>query len=134
MKNISVEIPRGGMSVELILRGGASSGQVVIVTSDDVEIRLSELELPSAPQRKTQPAANKDQLPAKAPARDLDSILKRLIKLKPTKRGAAVNSIKAMFQLTAPISDAAADKILEDLRRRGSLTIDANDKLKIRSV
>ena len=39
-----------------------------------------------------------------------------------------------MFQLTAPISDEAANKILEDLRKRGFLTIDANDKLQIRNA
>ena len=70
----------------------------------------------------------------KAPARDLDAILKRLTKLKPTKRATAVNSIKAMFQFDAPINDNEANKILEALGRRGNLTIDANDKLQIRNA
>lgn len=70
----------------------------------------------------------------KAPARDLDAIFKRLTKLKPTKRATAVNSIKAMFQFDAPINDEEANKILEALRRRGNLTIDANDKLQIRNA
>ena len=132
MKNITVEVPRNGASITLVLRAGASSGQAVIVTSDDVEIRLAEPASAAGPQPKAQSTANKAKTTSKEPARDLDSILKRLTKLKPTKRAAAVNSIKAMFQLTSPISDGDAHEILEDLRRRGSLTIDANDKLQIR--
>ena len=135
MKNIIIEVPRNGASVQLVLRAGASSGQAVIVASDDVEIRLAEPAPAAAPQPKTPTATNNGKAPApKAPAQDLDSIFKRLTKLKPTKRAAAINSIKAMFQLTAPISDEAANKILEDLRRRGNLTIDANDKLQIRNA
>lgn len=127
MKNISVEVPREGASVQLVLRPGASSGQAVIVAGDNVEVHLANPVSVSAAQPK--PAAN-----GKAPARDLDSILKRLAKLKPTKRVAAINSIKAMFQLTAPISDDDANEILEALRKRGSLTIDANDKLQIHNA
>jgi hypothetical protein len=55
-------------------------------------------------------------------------------KLKPNKRAAAVNSTKAMFQLTDPISDNDGSKILEALRKRGSLTINPNDKLQIRNA
>ena len=39
-----------------------------------------------------------------------------------------------MFQFDAPISDGTANKILEDLRSRGSLKIDANDKIQFRSA
>jgi hypothetical protein len=127
MKNIIIEVPKNGASVQLVLRAGASSGQAVIVASDDVEIHLAEPPPISTAQSKS--TAN-----AKAPAHDLDSILKRLTKLKPNKRAAAVNSIKAMFQLTDPISDNDGSKILEALRKRGSLTINPNDKLQIRNA
>lgn len=60
---------------------------------------------------------------------NLDAILARLIKLKPAKRVTAINSIKAMFQLTTPISDDKAGKIFEALCRRRDLTIDTNGKL-----
>jgi hypothetical protein len=127
MKNISIEVPRNGVSVQLILRAGASSGQAVIVASDDVEIRLAD---PApTPAAQSNPTAN-----GKAPACDLVSILKRLTKTKPTRRAAALNSIKAMFQFTQPIADADANKILEALRKRGSLTIDANEKLHFRNA
>ena len=39
-----------------------------------------------------------------------------------------------MFQFDAPINDDEANKILEALRRRGNLTIDANNKLQIRNA
>ncbi len=127
MKNIIIEVPKNGASVQLVLRAGASSGQAVIVASDDVEIRLAE----PAP---TPAALPKPGPNGKAPARDLDSILKNLTKLKPTKRAKAINAIKTMFQFDAPIDDNEANKILEALRKRGSLSIDANDKLQIRNA
>jgi len=88
MKNISVEVPREGASVHLVLRAGTSSGQAAIVANDDVEVRLVNPVSVSVAQ--TKPAAN-----GKAPAHDLDSILKRLAKL------------------AAPISGDVANKILE---------------------
>jgi hypothetical protein len=130
MKNITIEIPRNGALVQLKLRGTASAGQVVIVASDDVEIHLAEPantatgRVESPPTRSTGKASG-----TKAKAYDLDGILKRLIKLKPTKRDTAVNSIMSMFQFKSPINIETANQILEDLRKRGSVRIDANSKL-----
>jgi len=135
MKNITIEIPRAGASVELSLRAGASSGQVVIVASDDVEIRLKEAAPAVATRPKSLPVTNTGKPPTPKPTtHDLDTILKRLLKLKPTKRVTAVNSIKAMFQFDAPISDETANKILEDLHRRGALIIDAHDRIQFRNA
>ena len=135
MKNIAIAISPAGASVQLILRAGASSGQAVIVASDDVEIRYTDPAPAAKPTGKSPPSKDNGKAPApKAPANDLDTIFKRLTKLKPTKRATAVNSIKAMFQFDAPINDDEANKILEALRRRGNLTIDANDKLQIRNA
>lgn len=135
MKNIRIEVPRHGASVQLVLRAGISSGEAVIVASDDVEIRLTEPAPIAAPQPKAQ-LAKSDGTPSAPSAIKyaLDDIIKRLTKLKPTKRSAAVNSIKTMFQFDAPIDDAEANKILETLRKRGDLTIDAKDKLQIRGT
>ena len=134
MKNIAIAVPPAGASVQLVLRAGASSGQAVIVASDDVEIHYTE---PRAAEvgPKSPPIKNNSKAPtSKATAHDLDTILKRLLKLKPTKRVTATNSIKAMFQFDAPITDEAANKILDDLRKRGSLTVDANDKIQFRNA
>jgi len=130
MKNITIEVPRAGASVQLVLCAGASSGQAVIVASDDVEIRLAGPAPALTPRPKSPPETNNTKASKpKATAHDLDAILKRLLKLKPSKRATAANSIKSMFQFDAPITDEAANTILEDLRRRGSLTIDANNKV-----
>ena len=100
------------------------------MATDDVEIRYTDPATTATPTPKSPTSKNS----GKPPAHDLDAIFKRLTKLKPNKRATAVNSIKAMFQFDAPISDEQANKILEDLRRRGKLTIDANDKLQIRNA
>ena len=135
MKNINVEVPRGGTSLRLVLRSGASSGQAVIVTSDDVEVRFAEPRTENVPGTKKAQKRNADgKTPKGTNAVDLDSVLKRLLKLKPAKRSAAVNSIKTMFQFDAPITDEAANKILNDLQRRGSLNIDGAEKIQFRDA
>jgi hypothetical protein len=64
---------------------------------------------------------------------DPEAILKRLTKLKPTNRVKAINSITAMFQFTAPITAAAAGKILDDIEKRGALIIDAQGKIRFKN-
>ena len=133
MKNITIEVPSTGTSIRFVLRSGASSSQAVIVAPDDVEVHVTELAPRAASGSKSLPVLKSGKVSASnAPSHDLDAILKRLLKLKPTKRVTAANSIKAMFQFDTPVSDEAANKILEDLRRRGSLTIDAKDKVQFR--
>lgn len=67
--------------------------------------------------------------PEQGYAAELDVIFGRLVKLKTKSRDAAVRSIKAMFQFTEPIDDEAASKILEDIRKRGLLSMDASGKV-----
>jgi hypothetical protein len=131
MKNITIEVPRSGTAVKLVLRAGASTGQAIIVASDDVEILLMEAAPPVPARPKSPPSTSNGKVPTpKTPSHDLDAILKRLLKLKPTKRAAAVNSIRAMFQFDSPISEETANKFLEEICRRGDLTIDANNKIR----
>jgi len=130
MKNITIDIPPAGTSIRFVLRAGASPGRAVIVASDEVEVQISEPAPGASSGTKPLPVAKSGKASAsKAVSNDLDAILKRLLKLKPTKRVTAANSIKAMFQFNTPVSDEGANRILEDLRRRGSITIDANDKV-----
>lgn len=125
MKNITLDIPRNGTLIQFSLRTGASSGQVAIVTSDEVEIRIGEPAQVEDAQTKS-PRKPKDNQPS---TYEPELVLKRLRKLKPTNRLAATNSIKAMFQFSDPISDEEAKRILDDLRKNGYLTIDSKDKL-----
>jgi hypothetical protein len=130
MKNILVEIPRSGATIQFVLRAGASSGQAVIVASDDVDIRLTESSSEVAALPISSPSAKKGAAPeARGPVYDLEVILKRLRKLKVTKRATAINSIEAMFQFDAPVTEESATQLLEKLRKRGSLTIDASDRI-----
>src|SRR5207244_3376748 len=104
---------RTGTSVELVVRTRAASGPACIAACDDVEIRLAEPARTVATRPKSSSSTKNDKAnPRKVTASDLDTIFKRLLKLKPTKRATAANSIKAMFQFGAPISDEAANKIL----------------------
>lgn len=119
MKVTTVELPDDGVSVSFVGRG-----QAVIVTGDEVEVRVSKAPAAKTPLSKL----------TKHPEVDLDGVLNRLQKLKPKKRDTAINSIKAMFQFTGPIDDAAASNILDALQRSGSVTVDANDKLTFKEV
>jgi hypothetical protein len=131
LKNVTIDVPPTGKSIEFVLRKGASSGQAVIVVSDDVEIRQRpETAKPAA----SNVTMSKNPMIAPTPGGDKHAvILKRLIKLRPTKRSTAVNSIKAMFQFDTPITDEAANDILDDLAKRGHLTINAKKKIIFRS-
>lgn len=131
MKSITIEVPRAGKTFQLVLRAGASAGQAIVVVSEDVEIRSVETSPVTTALSKSPPSTNNGKTAApKLKPDDLDGILHRLRKLNPTKRAATVNSIKAMFQFDAPISDDKANNILEQIRRRGDLSIDSNDKVR----
>lgn len=39
MKTIVIDVASGGTQIELVLKSGVSSGQVVLVLSDEVEIK-----------------------------------------------------------------------------------------------
>src|SRR5215211_4292162 len=119
MKNIAIPVPAGA-SVQLVLRAGATSGQAVIVASEDVEVHYADPAAATAVTPQSPQGKSNSKAPTQNnPNRDLDAILKRLRKLKPNNRTAAINSIKAMFQFDAdaPLTDESASKILEDLCR-----------------
>ena len=116
MKAMTIEVPREGASVELVHRGKVSPAQAVIVLPDDVEIRCGNSKLASGA---AAPAAKF----SRKPLLDLDSISINLRKLGTKRRTAAVNVIRTMLQFTNPVTAETANRILEDLCRRGDLTI-----------
>lgn len=127
MKSITIEVPRNGASVQLVLRPGAICGKTVVVASEDVEIRLT------GPAQGNVPTARKpnplDPPIGRSNAPDLDAVLARLRKLNTRTEPAAINSIVAMFQFTSPISKDAAREIVRKFQQRRALTVDANGKL-----
>lgn len=60
---------------------------------------------------------------------ELEAIAKRLVKLKPKNKDAALNSIKAMFQFTDPLDDEAANSLLDDLKKKGMVSVSTDGKL-----
>jgi len=62
-------------------------------------------------------------------AGELEAIAKRLMKLKPKNREAALNSIKAMFQFTDPLDDEAASSLFDDLKKKGMVSVTADGKI-----
>jgi len=125
MKTMTIDIEADSSSVEFVLRPGARSGKVVVVLSDEVEILSVTHARPPAPAASKGPAST-----SKVSADDAASVLKRLRKLNPTTKNAAINSIKAMFNFGPGISDEKATEILESLRKEGALAIDNKGKLK----
>ncbi len=125
MKTMTIELPRDGAALQLVLRGGTSSAQVVIVSTDDVEVSSDSLKLPpvsAVPAAPAAPAKSETTFTPKS-CLDHDGVLASLIKLNPRNRTGAVNAIRTMFQFTSPISAQAANKMLDDLQRSGDLNI-----------
>lgn len=56
-------------------------------------------------------------------------VLDRLKKSKPTKKGALLNFLGAMFQFRGGISDSDKEKILSELLKQGHVTIGANNRV-----
>ena len=134
MKTILIDVPEAGTSVHFVLKKGAGSGQVAVVVTDDVEIRDHNSQQTNSTDAKPVLPTNRGKATSnKSGSFDLELIFKRLLKLKPTKRASAINSIKAMFQFDAPITDQTAEKILESLRKNGGLSIDSHGRIQFRN-
>jgi len=122
MKTITIEVPQDGTCVQFLFRGAAPSAQAVIVVGDDVEIQqgrlVSETAAVAGSLEVSANAANDTPLPP-----DLQIIYATLLDQRIKRRTAAVNVIKTMFQFTKPITTQTANKIFDDLCRRGFLTI-----------
>ncbi len=56
-------------------------------------------------------------------------VYERLVKMRPSKKGALLNTIGAMFQFQGGISDSDKDRIVEKLQKLGHISIDQNDRV-----
>ena len=59
----------------------------------------------------------------------IEYVAERLKKLRPSKKGALLNSIGAMFQFQGGISDTDKEKILSGLMKKGHITIMENNRV-----
>lgn len=60
----------------------------------------------------------------------VQDVVRRLTKLKPSKRSSLLNSIASMFQFQGGISEADKELIVSELQRLEYIRIDKNDKVK----
>lgn len=56
-------------------------------------------------------------------------VYERLLKLKPSKKPALLNSIGAMFQFQGGISDSDRERIVANLQKHGHISIDQNGRV-----
>ena len=62
----------------------------------------------------------------------IEYVMKRLLKLKPNKRGSLINSIVAMFQFQGGISEPDVERIVTELQKLKYISIDINNKVTYR--
>lgn len=67
--------------------------------------------------------------PAASNSEAIQYVGERLLKLKPAKRAAVLNSIGAMFQFQGGISEADKERIVTELQRQGWLRIDGSGRV-----
>jgi hypothetical protein len=124
MRAITVSVPPEGLTVSLKVRSGATSAEAVVVVPDNVEVSAQH-----------HPPAEPSAPPGrKAPPHDVRFVVERLRKLKVKTTAAAINSIKAMFQFTEPLTDDDAKKRLSEAQRKGFLRIDTAGKISFRDA
>lgn len=59
----------------------------------------------------------------------IEYVVERLFKLKPSKKKALVNSVRAMFQFQGGISESDEEKIIKDLQKNNYIQIDSNNRV-----
>ena len=124
MKVIAILVPVEGVTIRLKAHPDVVDPQIVVVVPDGIEV------LPNP----TDPSHPIPSLNDNLEVHDAAYIVKRLRKLRVRSAAAAINSIKAMFQFTTPLTDAAAKKRLDEARRKGLLTIDVGGRITFRDV
>ena len=92
------------------------------------KFRLAQLLVQLA--RKEEEEKNPDgRNPTTRDAETIEYVAQRLLKLRPGRRAALLNSIGAMFQFQGGISDSDREEILAELQRQRRLSIDSNGRV-----
>ena len=123
MRAVTVAVPPEGATIELAVRKGSKGATVIVVVPEGIDV------LPvSSPQRRKRPA-----IPASTPVEAEDQgsqyIAERLRKLKVRSEAAAINSIKAMFQFTTPMTESDAKSRLKAAAKDGDVLAPWADSL-----
>lgn len=92
------------------------------------KFRLAQLLIQLA--RKEEEERNPDgRKPIARDAEAIHYVAERLLKLRPTKKASALNSIGAMFQFQGGISEGDKEEILAELQRQQRLSIDSSGRV-----
>lgn len=125
MRAITVLVPPDGVTLLLKVDPGAKSAEAIIVIPDGVDVSPQCPPVLKTPTAIAQPNTK---------AHDVQYVVDRLRKLKVRTEAAAINSIKAMFQFTEPLTDQDAKKRLTEAGRKGLLKIDAAGRIVFRDT
>ena len=127
MRAVTVAVPSEGATIELTVRSSSKDATVIVVVPEGVEV-LPIVAMPASPER-CKRLATQAPKPVDTEGHGSKYIAERLRKLKVKSEAAAINSIKAMFQFTTPITDADAKARLKAAAKDGFLKIDSAGRI-----
>ncbi len=90
------------------------------------KLRLAQLLIQLARKEEEGSRPEKRQNPNAISQDTIDYVYERLLKLRPTRRPALLNSIGAMYQFQGGISDKDKERIVKELQRRNKVLVGEN--------
>jgi hypothetical protein len=90
------------------------------------KLRLAQLLIQLARKEEEGSHPEKRQSPSAISQDTIDYVYERLLKLRPTRRSALLNSISAMYQFQGGISDKDKERIIKELQRQNKVLVEEN--------
>jgi hypothetical protein len=90
------------------------------------KLRLAQLLIQFARKEEEGSHPEKRQSPNAISQDTIDYVYERLLKLRPTRRPALLNSIGAMYQFQGGISDKDKERIVKELQRQNKVLVEEN--------
>ncbi len=93
------------------------------------KLRLAQLLIQLARKEEEVSHPEKRQSPSVISQDTIDYVYERLLKLRPTRRLALLNSIGAMYQFQGGISDKDKERIVKELQRQNKVLVEENGRI-----
>lgn len=93
------------------------------------KLRLAQLLIQLARKEEEERNPSETKPPNASNPEVIQYVAERLLKLKPTKKAALLNSIGAMFQFQGGISDTDKEKIVAELQRQRRISIEQSGRV-----
>jgi hypothetical protein len=93
------------------------------------KLRLAQLLIQLARKEEEEQKPQERAMPDASNPEIVQYVAERLLRLRPLRKGALLNSIGAMFQFQGGIPDAEKDAIVRELEKQGLLSIGENDRV-----